>query len=89
MARQSSPIRDRDSSGQEQTSACGETKFADVMRAVLAEADKARAQREPRTDAKDSDASQQTRARSANVILRDLAAEEADHLLNPEEEDLP
>lgn len=89
MARQSSPFRRRGNRGQEQTAACGEAEFADVIRAVLAEADMARAQREHRTDAKDSDASRQRGARSANVTLRDLAAEEADHLLAREEEDLP
>lgn len=89
MARQSSPFPDRGNRGQEQTAACGEAKFADVIRAVLAEADMARAQRERRTAAKDSDASRQRGAGSVNVTPRDLAAEEADHLLDREEEDLP
>ena len=89
MARQSSPFRRRGNRGQEKTTAQAKVEFADVIRAVLAEADMARAQREHRTNAKDSDASRQARARSVNVTLRDLAAEEADHLLDREEEDLP
>lgn len=78
MARQSSPFPDRGNRGQEQTAARAEAKFADVIRAVLAEADMARAQRERGTDAKDSDASRQRGAGSANVTLKDLDAEEAD-----------
>ena len=85
MARQSSPSRDRGNRRQEHTGACVQAKSADVIRAVLAEADTARAQCGRKTDAKDSDASQQAKARSANAILKDLAAEEADHLLGDEE----
>ena len=66
-----------------------QAKSTDVIRAVLAEADRARARRQRTTDAKDSGTSRQTKARSANAILKDLASKEADHLLDREEEDSP
>ncbi len=85
MAQQSLPSRRRGNRRQERTGARAQAESIDVIRAVLAEADRARAQREPGTDAKDSDPSQQAKARSENAILKDLAAEEADHLLAEEE----